>query len=101
MVDSLEPGADRRAALLAVIGPALRAQPWRASAACRGMPLALFFPDEGHPVSDLARGVCAACSVADECREWSIGEPAQSGFAGGLTGRERARLRAQRRRSAA
>ena len=42
---------------------------WQADAACRGLPLEVFFPD-GTGVSkfEQARAICAGCPVIEDCR---------------------------------
>lgn len=47
-----------------------RGEHWSARAACSGMDLGLFFPDQGEK-STAARRVCAACPVAAQCREFA------------------------------
>ena len=72
---------------------------WRDEAACRGVDPTLFFPDVGEPAHE-ARAVCASCPVRDECAEWAIRSGEKFGIWGGLTERERRRIRSQRHRAA-
>lgn len=76
--------------------------PWMTHAACKGMDPDLFFPAQGGPVGP-ARDVCRDCPVRAECLDYSL-EPhglasqgEKFGIWGGVTERERRRLRRQRR----
>ncbi len=69
---------------------------WRAEAACRGLPTRAFFPDpEEGPSVDLLRIICEACPVREECAEAGLRQA--FGIWGGLTTRERRRIRRRRR----
>lgn len=77
-------------------------RPWQDAAACLGVTPGLFFPADGAPVQlDQARRVCAGCVVRDECLEWALEHNERHGVWGGLSERERRRLRKQRRSGAA
>jgi hypothetical protein len=42
---------------------------WQADAACRGLPLEVFFPDgTGASKFEQAKAICAGCSVIADCR---------------------------------
>lgn len=75
---------------------------WTDAAACRGLPLAMFFPDDGaNP--NAAKKVCADCPVAEACGEFALVTEIRSGQApygvyGGVTAYERRRLIVERRR---
>jgi WhiB family redox-sensing transcriptional regulator len=43
---------------------------WLGDAACKGMPLAAFFPSTGLIAEETA-AVCRACPVREECLRWS------------------------------
>lgn len=82
----------------------LRATAWRLRAACRpgtGIDPEIFFP-AGEPGNRYdgrnraALDVCARCPVQTECLAEAL-ERIPYGIAGGMTARERARLRARRR----
>lgn len=45
----------------------LRAEPWRADAACAGAPVRVFFPDDGTAPHPLAVATCRRCPVAARC----------------------------------
>lgn len=62
---------------------------WRLRAACRGMPTALFFSEQGRRAAK-ARAVCAACPVKTECLKEGL--ECEYGIFGGLLARERRRL---------
>jgi WhiB family redox-sensing transcriptional regulator len=61
---------------------------WWDQAACRGKPLAWWFPVNGKYGN--ARGVCAKCPVAAECAEYADAYKATHGMFGGLDPDERA-----------
>lgn len=56
--------------------------------------VAVFYPHQGDPTR-LPRDICSTCPVLDECREYGILHEYQ-GIWGGLSGRERRRLRSER-----
>jgi hypothetical protein len=74
---------------------------WTDHAACKSMPLDLFFPGPGERPTD-AIAVCRACPVATDCLEAAETEEASMllvdlrGIRGGLTAPERARRRRSR-----
>lgn len=81
------------------VGVFVEDQAWRAEAACRGRPLGLFFPRRGD-IGIAAKAICASCPVAEACLSAALAEESHSGPAGvrgGLTARERARLRRDHR----
>lgn len=63
--------------------------PWFPLAACRGQTWLMY--DEPRAAVEL----CAGCAVLDVCRPWAIGppDPVPYGVAGGMTHRDRQRLR--------
>lgn len=71
---------------------------WRQRAACRGLDPELFHPGPGESPAP-ARAVCASCPVRSECGEWALFNQ-HHGIWGGLTERERRRIRRTRRLSA-
>jgi hypothetical protein len=68
--------------------PARFAARWRERAACRSTDLDVFFPERGEPAG-LARQVCAACPVCQQCLEYALSNRITHGVWGGLTERER------------
>jgi len=71
---------------------------WQRDAACRGHDIDIFFPTRGQP-TELARAICSTCIVADACREWALAQP-DHGVIAGMSGKQRRRLRADRKRAA-
>jgi WhiB family transcriptional regulator, redox-sensing transcriptional regulator len=66
--------------------------PWQSRAACRGLDPELFFPAPGES-SRPARAVCTSCPVRAECAEWALFAAEHHGVWGGLTERDRRRIR--------
>jgi WhiB family redox-sensing transcriptional regulator len=67
---------------------------WRARAACRrpGVDPELFFPVKGASARP-AKRVCQRCPVRAECLEFALATRQEHGVWGGLSERERRRLR--------
>lgn len=71
---------------------------WRRGAACSGMGPGLFFP-EGDSTRDAlrqiaaAKAVCRKCQVRLHCLTWALAANAETGVWGGLSAKERRRLR--------
>lgn len=65
---------------------------WMVDANCRGIDTELFFPARGESIAE-ARAVCRACDVQAECLAYSIETGEHHGVWGGLSERERKRLR--------
>jgi len=77
---------------LAEIVEARNAEPWRASAACRGRPAYLWFPARGDDITrNAGLRICAACMVRDQCRAANIDRT--EGTYGGLVAGARRRIR--------
>lgn len=90
----MEPGTVHEPSLLFEI---LRQRPaWMKRAACRGEPTERFFPGRGDDVRP-ALELCRACPVRRECADYALGSTAGtlglSGIWGGLSARQRRRLR--------
>lgn len=77
---------------------------WHARAKCKGMGNRMFYPARGEIGGEVnakpqeeypARRICAACPVRRECMDAGLREI--YGIWGGLSGRERQRLRRARR----
>ncbi len=71
------------------------AGPWIKQAACRGVDADLFFPARGESTR-AARQVCQDCPVRLQCLEYSLANKEVHGIWGGLSERERRRIRSQR-----
>lgn len=69
---------------------------WRRAAACQGIDPGLFFPSRGESVAE-AKEVCAGCVVTTECARYALDSGQRFGIWGGLTERERRRLRSSLR----
>ena len=65
---------------------------WVAQAACAGMDAELFFPDQGQSAAE-AKAVCRGCPVRFECREHAMRNGERFGVWGGLSERDRRRMR--------
>lgn len=70
---------------------------WRNQAACKGQDTSLFFPIRGEDFRP-AVAICNTCSVSNECLEeaLSIDRHFDHGIYGGMSGRQRQRIRTQR-----
>jgi WhiB family transcriptional regulator, redox-sensing transcriptional regulator len=76
---------------------------WQARANCMGVDPDLFFPERGASTRE-AKEVCRGCVVREDCLEYALDNGEKFGIWGGMSERERRRLRRIRaieRRSAA
>jgi WhiB family redox-sensing transcriptional regulator len=66
---------------------------WRQQALCRGYDTQIFYPAE-RDITGLrqAKAICATCAVIEQCREEAL-ENGERGVWGGLSDRERERLK--------
>lgn len=77
---------------------------WQDGAACRGLPMVLFFGPEEEKKADkeirekAAKSVCAGCDVRSECLDFGMGQ--KGGIYGGKNADERGALRRRRSRKA-
>lgn len=79
--------------------PALDGEPrprWQQDAACLGVDPDLFFPERGASTRE-AKEVCAGCQVRAGCLEYALANGEKFGIWGGLSERERRRIRRARR----
>ena len=76
---------------------------WRLDALCAQVDTELFFPDQRGGNFAAAKRICRSCPVAATCLEVALSVPAVDdwGIWGGLSQRERARIRTERRAQAA
>ncbi len=65
---------------------------WQGLANCRGRDPRVFFPERGT-TGHSARMICVECSVRVECLEYALVHDERFGIWGGLSERERRRLR--------
>lgn len=63
---------------------------------CQQVDPELFFPEDGGSTREPKR-VCAACPVWRECRAWALENGVRHGVWGGLSDRERKRVRRRAR----
>ncbi len=68
---------------------------WQDLANCRGADPDLFFPERGASTRT-AKGICRECSVRNECLEFAIVSSEKFGIWGGMSERERRKIRRQR-----
>ena len=68
---------------------------WKARANCAGLDPDLFFPERGASMKE-AKAVCRGCVVREECLEYALVNGEKFGLWGGLSERERRRIRRQR-----
>lgn len=69
---------------------------WHADAACKEHPELSWFPERGEVV-DKQKAVCAGCSVRQECLNYALSDERLFGVWGGMSTRQRRRLRAATR----
>ncbi len=75
--------------------PAPEVRTWQERANCLGVDPDLFFPERGASTRE-AKGVCNGCEVRLDCLEYALINGEKFGIWGGLSERERRRLRRQR-----
>lgn len=68
---------------------------WQDEANCLGVDPDLFFPERGASTRE-AKEVCRGCVVKNGCLEYALENGEKFGIWGGLSERERRRLRRQR-----
>src|SRR6476646_4963009 len=76
---------------------------WQDYANCLGVDPDLFFPERGASTRE-AKEVCRGCVVREDCLEYALANGEKFGIWGGMSERERRRIRRQRaiaRRAAA
>ena len=72
---------------------------WQDYANCLGVDPDLFFPERGASTRE-AKEVCRGCVVREECLEYALANGEKFGIWGGLSERERRRIRRQRAQAA-
>ena len=75
--------------------PAEEERRWQERANCLGVDPDLFFPERGASTRE-AKAVCKGCEVRDDCLEYALANGEKFGIWGGLSERERRRVRRQR-----
>ena len=66
---------------------------------CNGKDPAIWFPDGERSIVHAQR-ICDVCPVKQTCAEYAIARPSLVGCWGGLSSRQRERIRGQRNRAA-
>ena len=75
---------------------------WRDDAACLGMDPDLFFPPKGGATKGAdAKQICGGCPVQAECLEYALKTRPVYGIWGGLSLRERDKIRRNRKAATA
>jgi WhiB family transcriptional regulator, redox-sensing transcriptional regulator len=69
-------------------------QSWQDRALCAQTDPEAFFPEKGGSTRE-AKRVCRSCDVRSECLEYALGHDERFGIWGGLSERERRRLKRQ------
>jgi WhiB family redox-sensing transcriptional regulator len=72
---------------------------WHDHANCLGVDPDLFFPERGASTRE-AKEVCRGCEVRQDCLEFALQNGEKFGIWGGLSERERRRIRRQRAQAA-
>jgi len=75
--------------------PGEPAENWQDDANCLGVDPDLFFPERGASTRE-AKEVCRGCVVQGDCLEFALQNGEKFGIWGGLSERERRRIRRQR-----
>jgi WhiB family redox-sensing transcriptional regulator len=68
---------------------------WQVRANCMGVDPELFFPERGASTRE-AKEVCRGCVVREDCLEYAIANGEKFGIWGGMSERERRRVRRAR-----
>ena len=68
---------------------------WKSKANCMGVDPDLFFPERGMSTRE-AKEVCKGCVVREDCLEYALANGEKFGIWGGLSERERRRIRRAR-----
>ncbi|WP_456861896.1 WhiB family transcriptional regulator [Geodermatophilus sp. SYSU D00691] len=74
------------------IGLEADAQSWQERALCAETDPEAFFPEKGGSTRE-AKKICTGCEVKAECLEYALANDERFGIWGGLSERERRRLR--------
>jgi WhiB family redox-sensing transcriptional regulator len=90
--DRLGAGVGQGIAGLMGIGLEADAQSWQERALCAETDPEAFFPEKGGSTRE-AKKICTGCEVKAECLEYALSNDERFGIWGGLSERERRRLR--------
>lgn len=69
--------------------------PWKELGNCLGVDPELFFPERGASTKE-AKEVCRGCEVRERCLEYAMDSGEKHGIWGGMSERQRRRLRRER-----
>lgn len=71
---------------------------WQRQGRCRGSDPDPWFPQRGDNKQhvEIAKAICNTCPVQQRCGEYGIANNEEFGVWGGLTGRERRKIRSRR-----
>jgi WhiB family redox-sensing transcriptional regulator len=84
------------------MSPFVQPEPWLDFAACVGKDAAIFFPGRGDThAMRAAKAICDGCTVRAQCLDYALEHGEHHGVWGGVSERERRRIRSRRRRGAA
>ncbi|WP_296140868.1 WhiB family transcriptional regulator [uncultured Tessaracoccus sp.] len=78
--------------MLLLLGDDDGAYAWQAEALCAQTDPEAFFPEKGGSTRD-AKQVCLNCTVRTQCLEYALAHDERFGIWGGLSERERRRLK--------
>jgi len=84
--------AEEQAELDAIFAPDEEEQDWQERALCAQTDPEAFFPEKGGSTRE-AKKICGGCEVRSECLEYALAHDERFGIWGGLSERERRRLR--------
>lgn len=82
-----------------ILDPVPFEENWQDNANCLGVDPDLFFPERGASTRE-AKEVCRGCCVREQCLEYALENGDKFGIWGGLSERERRRIRRQRAQAA-
>jgi WhiB family transcriptional regulator, redox-sensing transcriptional regulator len=91
VVDRLE-GAAQELAVLTELYDATDEQDWQERALCAQTDPEAFFPEKGGSTRE-AKRICLGCEVRSECLEYALAHDERFGIWGGLSERERRKLK--------
>lgn len=86
--------AGELAALADVLVATKKEQVWQELALCAETDPESFFPEKGGSTRD-AKGICLRCEVKDVCLQYALDRDERFGIWGGLSERERRRLKSR------
>ena len=87
-------GDDEQSPLWGLFMPA-EATSWQYNALCAQTDPEAFFPEKGGSTRE-AKSICAKCPVREQCLEWALEHDERFGIWGGLSERERRKVKKER-----